>query len=161
MFYVIALAGAHKRVINQLREQLAMVGLLTNWWCLNYFAFCLFSVFITHCPYSYYQSSDPLCVPFCPLGGPWQAFPDPKAVPGTEAFRCQISCVQIPAPQEEQFQLPHQLLQQFQWKCVSGTSASWLFHTCVREEAESTDSKIGQMVCSRKMFWIISEMGFF
>lgn len=26
MFYVIALAGAHKRVINQLREQLAMVG---------------------------------------------------------------------------------------------------------------------------------------
>uniref|UniRef100_A0A3B4X3V9 Transmembrane channel-like protein n=1 Tax=Seriola lalandi dorsalis TaxID=1841481 RepID=A0A3B4X3V9_SERLL len=30
MFYVIALAGAHKRVINQLREQLAMVGLLNN-----------------------------------------------------------------------------------------------------------------------------------
>lgn len=30
MFYVIALAGAHKRVINQLREQLVMVGLLTN-----------------------------------------------------------------------------------------------------------------------------------
>lgn len=29
MFYVIALAGAHKRVINQLREQLAMVGLLS------------------------------------------------------------------------------------------------------------------------------------
>lgn len=28
MFYVIALAGAHKRVINQLREQLVMVGLL-------------------------------------------------------------------------------------------------------------------------------------
>lgn len=27
MFYVIALAGAHKRVINQLREQLAMVFL--------------------------------------------------------------------------------------------------------------------------------------
>lgn len=27
MFYVIALAGAHKKVINQLREQLAMVGL--------------------------------------------------------------------------------------------------------------------------------------
>lgn len=26
MFYVIALAGAHKRVINQLREQLVMVG---------------------------------------------------------------------------------------------------------------------------------------
>ena len=25
MFYVIALAGAHKRVINQLREQLVMV----------------------------------------------------------------------------------------------------------------------------------------
>lgn len=25
MFYVIALAGAHKRVINQLRDQLAMV----------------------------------------------------------------------------------------------------------------------------------------
>lgn len=32
MFYVIALAGAHKRVINQLREQLVMVGLLKNWW---------------------------------------------------------------------------------------------------------------------------------
>lgn len=32
MFYVIALAGAHKRVINQLREQLVMVGLLTDWW---------------------------------------------------------------------------------------------------------------------------------
>lgn len=30
MFYVIALAGAHKRVINQLREQLVMVGLLKN-----------------------------------------------------------------------------------------------------------------------------------
>lgn len=30
MFYVIALAGAHKRVINQLREQLAMVGLFKN-----------------------------------------------------------------------------------------------------------------------------------
>lgn len=30
MFYVIALAGAHKRVINQLRDQLAMVGLLRN-----------------------------------------------------------------------------------------------------------------------------------
>lgn len=29
MFYVIALAGAHKRVINQLREQLVMVGFLT------------------------------------------------------------------------------------------------------------------------------------
>ena len=28
MFYVIALAGAHKQVINQLREQLAMVSLL-------------------------------------------------------------------------------------------------------------------------------------
>lgn len=27
MFYAIALAGAHKKVINQLREQLAMVGL--------------------------------------------------------------------------------------------------------------------------------------
>lgn len=27
MFYVIALAGAHKKVINQLREQLATVGL--------------------------------------------------------------------------------------------------------------------------------------
>lgn len=30
MFYVIALAGAHKRVINQLREQLVMVGLLNR-----------------------------------------------------------------------------------------------------------------------------------
>lgn len=30
MFYVIALAGAHKKVINQLREQLAMVGFLNN-----------------------------------------------------------------------------------------------------------------------------------
>ncbi|XP_053186910.1 transmembrane channel-like protein 7 isoform X2 [Scomber japonicus] len=30
MFYVIALAEAHKRVINQLREQLVMVGLLKN-----------------------------------------------------------------------------------------------------------------------------------
>lgn len=28
MFYVIALAGAHKRVINQLREQLVMVNLI-------------------------------------------------------------------------------------------------------------------------------------
>lgn len=30
MFYVIALAGAHKRVINQLRERLVMVGLLNK-----------------------------------------------------------------------------------------------------------------------------------
>ena len=30
MFYVIALAGAHKRVINQLREQLVMVGWLQS-----------------------------------------------------------------------------------------------------------------------------------
>lgn len=33
MFYVIALAGAHKRVINQLREQLVMVGLLKMLTC--------------------------------------------------------------------------------------------------------------------------------
>lgn len=37
MFYVIALAGAHKRVIKQLREQLEMVGLLkSRWLCLIY-----------------------------------------------------------------------------------------------------------------------------
>lgn len=40
MFYVIALAGAHKRVINQLREQLAMVGLFKKTY-FNYIWSCL------------------------------------------------------------------------------------------------------------------------
>lgn len=46
MFYVIALAGAHKKVINQLREQLVMVGLLNmlppcvEWVLLREFNIC-------------------------------------------------------------------------------------------------------------------------
>lgn len=47
MFYVIALAGAHKRVIKQLREQLEMVGLLkSRWLCLIYINFVPHSLFI-------------------------------------------------------------------------------------------------------------------
>lgn len=51
MFYVIALAGAHKRVINQLREQLVMVGFTqhfdalrdTKWVSLE-FKMCVYSL---------------------------------------------------------------------------------------------------------------------
>lgn len=43
MFYVIALAEAHKRVINQLREQLVMVGLLKNTCHTSAYLFHLYS----------------------------------------------------------------------------------------------------------------------
>lgn len=113
---------------------------------------------------SYYQNSEPLSVSFYPPGGPWQAFPDPKAVPGPEALSCQIPSAQIPAPQQQrqrQLQLPHQLLQQFQWKCVSGTPTSWLCHACVRQETETTDAKNGQMACGRKQFELLSGISLF
>ncbi|MEQ2214244.1 hypothetical protein XENOCAPTIV_026586, partial [Xenoophorus captivus] len=69
MFYVIALAGAHKRVISQLREQLVIVSILDNYCQL--ISFVLQSVIFG---------------PFCFTGGPGQALPDPEAVPGSEVL---------------------------------------------------------------------------
>lgn len=124
MFYVIALAGAHKRVIKQLRNQLEMVGLPKST-CLQFmrmFERIRDDVKITVCHVS-----------FC-SGGQRQAFPNPEAVPGSEILTSQIACVQISgADQQKQPQLPHQLLQQFQWWSVPCTPDSGLFHTCVKQ----------------------------
>lgn len=63
MFYVIALAGAHKKVIKQLREQLEMVGLLkSRWLCFISFNFVPHSLFISH-HLSYYLNADLLVLP--------------------------------------------------------------------------------------------------
>lgn len=117
MFYVIALAGAHKRVINQLREQLVMVGLLNICRC--------FMARIQHLWHA------------CPTGGPWQALPHPEAVPGSEGRCCQISSVE--PTQRLQLQLSHQLFQQFQRVCVPGTPGSRFCHTRVRCSYTSKD----------------------
>lgn len=72
MFYVIALAGAHKRVVDQLREQLAMVSARPQ----------------NHC---HTGAREPqykaFCLALCSAGGEGQALPDPEAVPGAEDVR--------------------------------------------------------------------------
>lgn len=133
MFYVIALAGAHKRVINQLREQLVMVGLL------NFLRPCFGFDFITQ----------HLWRP-CPTGGPWQAFPHPEAVPGAEGRCCQVSGVEATQQQQQQLQLSHQLFQQFQRTFVPGTPDSWLCHTRVRRgytSKDQTDVQWDKLLC--------------
>lgn len=144
MFYVIALAGAHKRVINQLREQLVMVGLL------NLLRPCSGPRFITQ------HLRHP-----CPTGGPWQAFPHPEAVPGAEGRCCQVSGVEA-TQQQQQLQLSHQLFQQFQRTCVPGTPDSWFCHTRVRRgytSKDQTDVHWDKLLCSPTYLCFV--LGFF
>uniref|UniRef100_A0A3B5LWP9 Transmembrane channel-like protein n=1 Tax=Xiphophorus couchianus TaxID=32473 RepID=A0A3B5LWP9_9TELE len=98
MFYVIALAGAHKKVINQLREKLVMVcrldSLQSEGWPVK-------------------NPCTEIFPGFCVTGGPGQTLPDPEAVSGPE---CPSGQIHTAAPQSQQAepQLPHQLLQQLQ-----------------------------------------------
>lgn len=43
-----------------------------------------------------------LFVLICQSGGPRPAFPDPEAVSGPEALRCEIPTIQIPTPPQQQ-----------------------------------------------------------
>lgn len=112
----------------------------------NTFVCCIFSTFqwsssgLIHTQKLVWNGISPIFVA-CFLGGTWQAFPDPEAVPGREAISCQIPSVpvSIPAPRRQtQPQLPHQLLQQFRWRAVPGTTTSRLLHTCVTQMPDIT-----------------------
>lgn len=129
MFYVIALAGAHKKVINQLREKLVMVcrrdSLQSEGWPVK-------------------NPCTEIFLAFCVTGGPGQTLPDPEAVSGPE---CPSGQIHTAAPQSQQTepQLPHQLLQQLQRCGGPGAFSTTLLHTCVRhgEDIPQVDKRTG------------------
>lgn len=63
MFYVIALAGAYKRVIGQLRDQLVMVGLLKST-CID-----LLSYVYSYWSYLFIPTQTVICMLYCFPGG--------------------------------------------------------------------------------------------
>lgn len=137
MFYVIALAGAHKKVINQLREKLVMVcqldSLQSEGWPVK-------------------NPCTEIFPGFCFTGGPGQTLPDPEAVSGPE---CPSGQIHTAAPQSQQAepQLPHQLLQQLQRCGGPGAFSTTLLHTCVRhgEDIPQVDKHTGVEPTTKKI----------
>lgn len=134
MFYVIALAGAHKKVISQLREQLAMV-------CLLFLRNLL--VWTVVCAWRLFGLKSTITVSFGSLGGSWQTLPDPEDAPGPEEFPFHVQAAQQQQQQQEPPQplLPHQLRQKLPRGDVSGRLATKLLHTRVKKRLEITGKK--------------------
>lgn len=131
MFYVIALAGAHKKVISQLREQLAMVCLLI----------LKKRVYLTVvCAWRLFWLKSTITVSFGSLGGSWQTLPDPEDAPGPEKLQLRIQAAQQQQEPPEPL-LPHQLRQKLPRGDAPGTLTTKLLHTSVKKRLRITGKK--------------------